>query len=105
METKPVNVKEIAKDDPKLQDVSLRGTTFVGKVISAKAQKTATIQWERRLLVPKYERYEKRRSKVKAHNPSSINAKEGDKVKVVETRPLSKTKNFVIIEKLEEKQE
>ncbi len=105
METKPINVKEITKDDPKLKNLSLRGRTFVGRVVSAKAQKTATIQWERKVDVPKYERYEKRRSKIQAHNPPSINAKEGDLVKVMETRPLSKTKNFIIIEKLEEKQE
>ncbi len=104
METKPINVKEIAKDDPKLKNISLRGRTFIGTVVSAKAQKTATIQWERRINVPKYERYEKRRSKIQAHNPPSIAAKEGDLVKVMETRPLSKTKNFIIIEKIEEKE-
>jgi small subunit ribosomal protein S17 len=105
LETKPVNIQELAKDDPKLKNISFRGKTFVGKVVSAKAHKSATIQWERRIYVPKYERYEKRRSKINVHNPPSINAKEGDTVRVMETRPLSKTKNFVIIEKLGEKQE
>ena len=37
---------------------------------------------------------------MKVHNPDCINAKEGDLVGVVECRPLSKTKNFVIIRKL-----
>ena len=43
---------------------------------------------------------QKKRSRIKAHNPECINAKEGDVVKVSECKPLSKTKNFVIIEKL-----
>ena len=60
---------------------------------------TATVEWERVQHIPKYERYEKKRSKIKAHNPKCINAAEGDIVKVMECRPLSKTKNFVIVEK------
>lgn len=34
------------------------------------------------------------------HNPDCVNAKEGEVVKIMECRPLSKTKNFVIIQKL-----
>ncbi len=73
------------------------GRTFVGKVKSAKAQKTAVIEWERTLYLKKYERYEKRLSKVQAHIPDSIEVKEGDMVKIIECRPLSKTKHFVIV--------
>jgi len=78
----------------------LRGRSFVGEVISSKVHKTASVQWERLHFLPKYERYEKRKTRLKAHNPTCINAKEGDTVKISETRPLSKTKNFVIVEKL-----
>ena len=77
-----------------------RGRTFVGTIISAKMQKTVTVNWERRHFLKKYERYEKRESKVKAHNPACINAHDGDIVKIMECRPLSKTKNFVIVEVL-----
>lgn len=77
-----------------------RGRTFVGEVISAKSQKTVTVQWMRRVYIPKYERYYLKRSKVKAHNPSEIGAKEGDKVVIKETRPISKTKKFVVTEVL-----
>lgn len=77
-----------------------RGRTFVGTVTKAKAQKTATVEWERRRPIPKYERYEKRRSRVQAHNPESINAQHGDRVRIAECRPISKTKRFVIVEKL-----
>jgi small subunit ribosomal protein S17 len=78
-----------------------RGRSFVGKVVRAKMHKTVVVEWERRVLIPKFERYEKRRSKVNAHNPENINAKEGDVVKIEETRPLSKTKSFVVTEILE----
>ena len=59
-----------------------RGRVFTGTVIAAKMTKTVTVQWERRRFIPKYERYEKRRTKLKAHNPDSIGAKEGDIVMV-----------------------
>ncbi|NQU98365.1 30S ribosomal protein S17 [Candidatus Woesearchaeota archaeon] len=88
-------------------NVRLRGRVFEGKVISDKMHKTVTVEWNRKKFVPKYERYEKRRSRVKAHNPEEINAKEGDIVKIMETRPLSKTKHFIVIEvkKTEESKE
>ena len=81
-----------------MTNISVRGKTFTGKVVSAKMHKTVVVEWERRVLIPKFERYEKRRSKVSAHNPEEINAKEGDIVKIRETRPLSKTKKFIVVE-------
>lgn len=77
-----------------------RGMTFKGVVISDKMHRTCTVEWERSNYIKKYERYEKRRTRTKAHNPDCINAKKGDIVKIVGCRPLSKTKNFVIIENL-----
>ncbi|MFQ5474647.1 MAG: 30S ribosomal protein S17 [Candidatus Nanoarchaeia archaeon] len=77
-------------------DVKLRGKSFTGTVVSTKMQRTAVVVWEGRRLIPKFERYKKTRTKVSAHNPDVINAKEGDIVVVTECRPLSKTKNFVI---------
>ncbi len=78
--------------------ISTRGRKFIGEVISDKMSKTVTVQWDRTKYIPKYERYEKRRTKVKAHNPESINAEKGDIVKIEETRPISKTKNFIVTE-------
>ncbi|MBI4141505.1 30S ribosomal protein S17 [Candidatus Woesearchaeota archaeon] len=75
------------------------GRQFTGTVIEATAQKTATIEWQRKYYLPKYERYEQRRTKVKAHNPECLNAQKGDIVTIKECRPLSKTKHFVITEK------
>ena len=78
--------------------LSVRGRQFSGIVVSTKMRKTAVIEFERLYFLPKYERYEKRKTALKVHNPECINAKDGDVVKIVECRPLSKTKNFVIIQ-------
>ena len=80
--------------------LSVRGRQFTGTVISTKMRKTAVIEFERLHFLKKYERYEKRKTKLKVHNPECINVKDGDVVKVMECKPLSKTKNFVIIQKL-----
>jgi small subunit ribosomal protein S17 len=82
--------------------VKVRGKSFVGTIVKSLMQKTAVVSWERRRYVPKYERYEKVRTRIKVHNPGCISAEKGDKVKIMETRPLSKTKHFIIIEKLGE---
>ncbi len=100
LETKKPTITPKLHDpkDPFYGGVKLRGRVFTGTVVSDKMQKTATIEWPRRKYNKKYERFEVRRSRVKAHNPESINAKVGDIVRIAETRPLSKTKTFVIIE-------
>jgi len=76
----------------------VRGKILEGKVVSAKAQKTAIIEKSYLHFLPKYERYERRHSRIAAYNPECIAAKEGDKVRIAECRPLSKTKRFVVIE-------
>ena len=88
------------KHDPFFSNLRIRGRLFTGKVISTSSAKTAKIEFERLLPIPKYERVEKKRTRLIVHNPDSINAQVGDLVKVSECRPISKTKNFVIIEKI-----
>lgn len=78
--------------------LSIRGRQFTGTVVSTKMRKTAVIEFEQLHFLKKYERYEKRRTKLKVHNPDCINAKDGDVAKVMECKPLSKTKNFVIVQ-------
>jgi small subunit ribosomal protein S17 len=73
-----------------------RGRAFVGEVTSDKMQKSITIEMERAFLIKKYSRYEKRYTKIKAHNPACINAKTGQTVEIFECRPISKTKAFVV---------
>ncbi len=80
--------------------IPLRGNVMQGKVVSAKALKSAVIKREFLQYLPKYERYQRRHSKISAYNPECISAKEGDTVTIAECRPLSKTKHFIIIEKV-----
>ena len=84
-------------------EYSIRGKKFIGIVTSAKAPKTVTVEFNRYVLIPKYERYEKRKTKIYAHN--ELNAKEGNIVLVGETRKISKTKSFVVLKILGHKDE
>ena len=76
----------------------VHGRMFVGKVIKPIFHKTATIEFQRQLYLKKYERYEKRRSKIKAHVPPCLDVVQNSMIRIAETRPMSKTKNFVAIE-------
>lgn len=76
----------------------VRGQIIEGVVVSDKMQKTVIVKKDYRRFIPKYERYEWRTGKYMAYNPSCIDAKVGAKVKIMECRPLSKTKAFVVIE-------
>jgi len=82
---------------PKHGEISVRGNIFSGVVVSAKPEKTAIVERTLISFVPKYERYRKSKSRIYAHNPDCIGAKENDIVKVGETRKLSKTKSFVVL--------
>ncbi|MBS3062086.1 MAG: 30S ribosomal protein S17 [Candidatus Diapherotrites archaeon] len=79
----------------------VRGNVFDGRVISAKAPKTVTVLRDTVHYVSKYERYKKSRSKVKAHVPDNFAVNEGDVVRIGETRKISKTKNFVVMQILQ----
>ena len=88
------------KKCPIHRGLKLRGRTFTEKVVSAKSSRSAIIEMNTQHYIPKYERYEKKRKRLQVHNPDCINAKRGDIVKIQECRPISKTKHFVIIEKV-----
>ncbi len=79
--------------------LKVRGVIIKGKVVSTAMQKTVVVERERLHYVPKYERYEKRTSRYKAHLPPCIKVKKGDEVIIMECRPLSKTKHFVVVAK------
>ena len=80
----------------------VRGQTLEGVVVSAAMQRTAVV--ERTLLhyVPKFERYEKRRRRYLAHAPPCLHIEVGHRVRIAETRPLSKLVSFCIIADLGE---
>ena len=77
--------------------LSVKKETLEGVVVKRDSNRSATIEWSRPVPVPKYERVTMRRSRLRVHNPPSIDAQVGQKVLVARTRPLSKTKNHVII--------
>jgi small subunit ribosomal protein S17 len=82
------------------EEFPTRGSTFVGKVESTKMEKSATVRWEYSESVPKYERYERRNTKVTTHVPEDLEVEEGDRVRIAETKPISKTKSTVITDVL-----
>lgn len=69
--------------------------TKVGTVVSDKMAKTVTVYVERLVLHPVYKKYHKRRSKFKAHDEKE-QAKIGDLVEIIESRPRSKTKRWAL---------
>ncbi|MCD6383120.1 MAG: 30S ribosomal protein S17 [Thermoplasmata archaeon] len=77
--------------------LSVRGQIIDAVVVSTKMQGTVVVQRERLHYIPKYERYEKRTSKYFAHWPPCIDLEVGDRVKIMECRPLSKHVSFVVI--------
>src|SRR6056297_133784 len=80
--------------------LSVRGQTLEGEVASTDMDKTVIVEREYDVPVPKYDRYMKRRSRVPAHAPECLDLSVGDTVRIAETRPLSKTKSHVVVERL-----
>jgi len=76
-----------------------RGTRKVrtGVVVSDKMQKTVVVRIDRRFAHPRYGKMVKRSVKVKAHDEAN-DAKTGDVVRIMETRPLSKDKRWRVVE-------
>lgn len=85
---------------PKHGTLRVHGAIIEGVVVSDKPKNTVIVQREYLNYVPKYERYERRRTKVNAHKPPCVDVKTGDRVRIGECRKVSKTKSFVVIEKL-----
>ncbi|HVL49509.1 MAG TPA: 30S ribosomal protein S17 [Candidatus Thermoplasmatota archaeon] len=90
-----------ACDDPHCPfhgGLAVRGHIIDGQVVSAKMERSVVVRREYLFRNEKYERFEKRTSRYTAHHPPCIPLKEGDLVKIMECRPISKTKQFVVIE-------
>ncbi len=68
--------------------------TLIGKVVSDKREKTVTVLVERRVKHPIYDKIMIKSSKYHAHDEKG-EYKMGDTVEITESRPLSKTKNWV----------
>lgn len=74
--------------------------TMIGTVVSDKMDKTVVVAVETSVSHPIYKKTVKRTYKLKAHDENN-ECKSGDKVKVMETRPLSKGKRFRVVEIVE----
>jgi small subunit ribosomal protein S17 len=88
---KALAMNEVAKTE----DTKLR--TVQGRVTSNKMDKTVTIIIERLVKHALYGKYIRRSTKLHAHDADNA-CKEGDIVRVAECRPLSKTKNWRVVE-------
>lgn len=84
-------------------ELSVRGRVLEGVVVSAKMDKTVVVERDYLLYIRKFKRYQRRRSRISSHNPPCIDVKEGDRVIIAESRPISKTVGFVVVEKIEAK--
>jgi small subunit ribosomal protein S17 len=72
----------------------------MGLVISDRMQKTVVVSVERTVMHPKYKKYLRRRTKVKAHDERN-QSRVGDRVLIVECRPLSRDKRWRVSRVLE----
>jgi small subunit ribosomal protein S17 len=66
-----------------------------GTVVSNKADKTIVVQVERKFMHPQYKKTVRSHKKYMAHDPEN-NCNPGDKVRIIESRPLSKNKSWVL---------
>ena len=74
-----------------------KATVLSGVVTSTKMQKTIVVKVTNFVKHPKYQKYQTLTKKYKVHDENGV-AKMGDKVKIVETRPISKDKHFKLVE-------
>ncbi|MDF2445155.1 MAG: ribosomal protein [Moraxellaceae bacterium] len=74
--------------------------TLTGKVVSNKMDKSITVLIERRVKHPVYGKYLTKSTKLHAHDENNV-CKEGDVVTIAETRPISKTKAWTLVEVVE----
>ncbi len=74
--------------------------TLCGRVVSNKMDKTIVVLVVRKIKHPVYGKYIKRSSKIHAHDESNM-CNEGDMVTIAETRPISRTKQWQLVEVIE----
>lgn len=74
----------------------------IGVVVSNKMNKTIVVAVERRVQDPLYKKYVRRTSKFMAHDEQN-QCKIGDRVRIMETRPLSKHKNWRLVQVIEKR--
>ena len=78
--------------------IKVRGRMLSGKAVSTAGKSFVVVEMEYLHMLPKFNRGERRRSRVSAHVPPCIEVRDGDAVTLGECRPLSKTISFVVVE-------
>lgn len=81
-------------------EVKSKKRILLGKVVSAKPDKTIVVSVERQIAHPLYKKYFKRRTRFMAHDEMN-ECKSGDTVKIRESRPLSAKKRWTLLEIVE----
>jgi len=90
-------MNEQAKAADQSADVAIK--TLTGKVVSNKMQKTITVAIERYVPHPQYGKYQRRTTKVLAHDENN-ESREGDLVSITQCRPLSRHKSWRLVKVL-----
>lgn len=83
------------KNNSQINNIS-DGKILTGVVVSNKMDKTVVVSVSRYVKIPKYNKYVSRDKRFKAHDPEN-KCQVGDRVKIRETRPISKDKHFEVI--------
>jgi small subunit ribosomal protein S17 len=78
--------------------LKVRGRLLSGRAVSTAGKSFAVVEMEYLHMVTKFNRGERRRSRVSAHVPPCVEVRDGDSVTLGECRPLSKTISFVVVE-------
>ena len=100
--TPPTNHECNDKDCPFHGSTRIRGKITQGVVVNKKSKNTVVIRQDYVQFVKKYQRYERRNSRLACHLPDCLTSdiQVGDLVRVGESRKLSKTKAFIVLDKL-----
>ena len=75
-------------------------SVLTGRVVSDKMDKSITVLIERLVRHPLYGKQLRRSTKIKAHDENNV-CQQGDLVRIKETRPISKTKSWTLVEVIE----
>ena len=78
-------------------NLAVRGQLLEGVVVSTEMQRTAVIEREYLRYLHKFERFEKRTRRMNVHAPPCLELTGGDRVTIMECRPLAKTVHFVAV--------
>ena len=86
----------MATDSTTTNTTTPKGRVLSGTVVGTKMKDTITVAVERYVMHPKYKKFMRRTKKYLVDDKGNT-AKEGDKVEIRETRPISKRKHFVLV--------